>query len=362
MKEHSAFPIISVEGDAYKRGYQYGSKARAFIEASVDFYHRGFKDRGTTLEWDEITALAKKFEPYVEEYDPEVIEEMRGMAEGSGVSFSDIMVINARTEFLYLGKGKIGEPAGCTVIVATPEVTLNHHMLMAQNCDGGPGYQKSVIIMKKKKKGKPNTVGFHEAGIVIKTGFNSAGIVCLGNGITADGRVSLGVPVTVLVHGILSAENLVGAVRKCLPAKKAKACNKVIGSSEGLCVSVESGQDFENFLMPEDGILVHTNHLLVPNPKIRDLSARKNPNTVTRRYRALQLLAAERGRITVDTFKRILRDHLDKPDSICRHVHPENPMQTNVSVIVDINAKTADVAKGPPCQNEYVHLDFQDMF
>ncbi len=365
MNTELPFPIISTEGNPYEIGYQYGSQAKALIEESANNYRKVFKERGTKIEWDEITALAKKFVPYVEEYDPDAVEEMKGMAEGAGVSLEDIMIINARTEFSALGTGKIEEPEGCTVIVATPEVTANHHMLMAQNCDQSPGSQKALVLVKKKKKGKPNTVAIHEAGMVMKTGFNSAGIVCLGNGITADSKIRFGIPVTLLVAGSLTEETLAGAVRKCLPAKRAKACNKVIGSAEGLCVDVEVGLDFENLLMPEDGILVHTNHFLIPQPNLRDMSQVRNPNTVTRRYRALQLLTAERGHITVDTFKRVLTDHVDKPDSICTHLNPQNPVlqyQTNISVIVDINAKTMDVAKGPPCQYEYVHLDFNDMF
>lgn len=370
MNTKPPFPIIEVEGGPYDRGCQYGKQARTIIEDSVDNYHRVFKERGATLEWDEITALAKQFERPIQEYDPEVIEEMKGIADGSGVKYEDILILNVRTEFLAVGMGeKISaskEPEGCTVIVATPEVTANHHMLMAQNQDSSPSTQKALVIVKKKKeKGRPNTVGFHEAGMIIKTGFNSAGIVCLGNGLYAEGKVQPGVSVQMLVHGILTAENLNSGVRRCLPAKRTTPSNKVIGSAEGLCVDVEVGQDYENFLLPEDGILVHTNHFVVPNPKqSRDLGPLKFPNTLTRRYRALQLLTAERGHITADTFKKVLTDHFDKPDSVCTHVNPQSPLiiMTTMSVIIDITAKTVDLAKGPPCENEYVHLDFQDMF
>ena len=85
MDNRLPFPIISTEGSPYEIGYQYGSQAKALIEESANNYRKVFKDRGTKIGWDEITALAKKFVPYVEEYDPDAIEEMKGMAEGAGV-------------------------------------------------------------------------------------------------------------------------------------------------------------------------------------------------------------------------------------------------------------------------------------
>ncbi len=149
-----------------------------------------------------------------------------------------------------------------------------------------------------------------------------------------------------------------------MPDKRAKANNKVVGSPEGICVNIEIGIDYENFLMPEDGILAHTNHLVVPTPGVRDMGPILLANTLTRRYRALQIMKAERGNITVDTFKRVLTDHVDKPDSVCAHVNPKAPYlkaQTNLSVIVDLTTMEVDIAKGPPCENEWVHMDFQDM-
>ena len=364
MRNIKPLELIDAKGTWHEIGRQYGEACSEGIKKNVEVFVNGIASINKA-DKKAILATAQKFVKPVEEYAPEFLDEMKGIAEGSGVSFEDVLIINTRTEFMALGKGEIEEAEGCTVIVATPEVTANHHMLMAQNCDMNPRVLEAQVIVKKKKKGKPNTIGFHDAGMLIKTGFNSAGIVCLGNGLFLDKKMQFGVPVQLLVHGILTAENLCEAVLKCVPAKRTWTSNKVIGSAQGLCVDVEVAQDFENFLMPEDGILVHTNHFVGSTRQARDMGPLMVPNTLTRRYRALQLLAAERGNITVDTFKKVLSDHVDKPDSLCAHVNPKNPLmqwQTNLSVIIDIDARAVDITKGPPCQTEYVHLDFQDMF
>ena len=54
-------------------------------------------------------------------------------------------------------------------------------------------------------------------------------------------------------------------------------------------------------------------------------------------------------------------DHFDRPNSICTHVNvdsaPHEHGQTNVSLIMDLAEKRFLVAKGPPCEHEYVDLN-----
>jgi len=131
-------------------------------------------------------------------------------------------------------------------------------------------------------------------------------------------------------------------------------------------MNIEAAPDEFNYLYPEDGIIVHTNHFLGNNPNIRDMNPQAFPNTLTRRYQAFKLLSAERGRITKDTFKKIFRDHLDKPNSICMHEDSyrykgRESVKTVVSLILDVNDLTLDIAEGPPCEHEYVTLDFSDI-
>jgi isopenicillin-N N-acyltransferase-like protein len=59
----------------------------------------------------------------------------------------------------------------------------------------------------------------------------------------------------------------------------------------------------------------------------------------------------------VKTLQAILRDHDERPDSICRHQSEALPegerYQTVVSLIMDLHAGRMHAAAGPPCQNIY---------
>ncbi len=368
MTQPTPFPIIPVEGTPYECGEQHGSKARTIIEESLLNYRETFGR--FQLSWGQIVKLARKFLPAIQEYDPNVIEEMKGIAAGSGQAFDDILVLNARSELVFMSRaGKKTEleeaGEGCTVMAATPEVTESGHTIIGHNIDWLAATQKTYVILKKKRKNALNCVTFLEAGIVGKTGFNGAGIVSFGNALVTD-KMRPGIPSQIILNKVLNSHTVAEAIQNFLPPNRAASINRVIASAEGLCINIEASPEEFNYLYPEDGIIVHTNHFLGKNTNIRDMNPAAFPNTLTRRYQALKLLSAETGRITRETLRKIYRNHIDKPNSICMHEDPyrykgRETVKTVVSLILDLNEMQLDIAMGPPCEHEYVTLDFSDI-
>jgi len=360
------FPVISVEGDAYERGYQYGSQCEKLIEEALGIYRRIFKAE-SNLDWESALELARKFTSFIEEYDPSSMEEMRGIAEGAEQSFDNILALNVRTELMLLGgTGGIEE---CTTLAATPEATLSGHMLVAQNWDMKPAAAKVTVMLKEKQKNGPNIIQIVEAGIVGKMGFNSAGVCVLANIMVSDGW-HLGVPMQIILRKIMSQESLVDAMGAVLTAKRGSSGNYLIGYSGGEgseAVDIETAPDYYNVIWPNSGIIAHANHFSVTNSNIKDLLPPLDPGSLNRERRATKLLTKECGHIDMDVMKKVLRDHFDKkgPGSICCHIDPhlDEALQwlTNASFVIDLNKKTMDVAKGPPCENEYVTLNFEDI-
>ena len=367
MGNQPPFPVLTVEGSPYEQGYQQGSQFKKLIGESLDIYHAIFK-YGTNLKWDQVLELSKKFVPFIEEYDPDAMEEMQGIAKGVGIALENIITLNARSELTFLamsgGITKDSAEGECTSLAATPEATKNKHMLLGQNWDWYCSTRATSIILKKKKKNKPNCVTFLEAGLLGKSGMNSAGMGFIENALISD-KVQLGVPVILTANKILSATNLVEAMEMLLSPKVASSVSRLAATVDGECVDIELHPEERNVIFPEGGIITHTNHFTVYKPNIKDIFSIKYPHTLTRLYRANQLLAPERGNITLETFKNIFRDHIGKPNSICRH--PDERLiegqrrQTNASLLMDLNEKTFFIAKGPPCEHEYFALDVKDI-
>jgi isopenicillin-N N-acyltransferase-like protein len=70
------------------------------------------------------------------------------------------------------------------------------------------------------------------------------------------------------------------------------------------------------------------------------------------------LLQTQLGHVTAESLQALLRDHVNRPDSICMHEDPADPPhergQTLVSLVMDLTERSMWTAPGPPCQGEYV--------
>ncbi len=56
------------------------------------------------------------------------------------------------------------------------------------------------------------------------------------------------------------------------------------------------------------------------------------------------------GKVTVDRLKEILADHVNYPESICRH---GASVKSTFSIILNLNTLTMLLAKGNPCEVKY---------
>ena len=75
-----------------------------------------------------------------------------------------------------------------------------------------------------------------------------------------------------------------------------------------------------------------------------------------RKARIERAFAEEDRAISLESIKRVLRDHEDYPRSICRHAndHPTNGYWVSVfSVIIEADSGRMHVSRGNPCTAPY---------
>jgi isopenicillin-N N-acyltransferase-like protein len=324
----------------------------------IEFYRWIFEIK-SKLSWHRSLAKAAEFVPCLDAYDSDIMAAITGIACGSQRAVEEIVALNVRTELLFLLAAKAARTNdGCTALAAVPPAA--EHTLLAQNWDWYPQVRDCCVILEEKRQGRPRVVQVVEAGIIAKTGFNSAGIgLCTNALVTANWRI--GVPYHAILWRILKAESMAEAIGAVTAPRRASAGNYLIAHAAGEAVDVEATPDSLNFIFPQQGIIVHANHCKVSTPNIPDLTPALWPDTIMRDYRAGKILSQCRDRINVATFQEVLRDHFDKPNSICTHPNAAHPAQehsqTNASLIMDLTAQTFLIAKGPPCEHEYVVLE-----
>ena len=73
------------------------------IQKNVHLYFQLFKHYAA-LDRSQAISLARRFVPVVRDFDPAILEEIRGIAEGAGLEFEEVLALNCRTELMYPAK------------------------------------------------------------------------------------------------------------------------------------------------------------------------------------------------------------------------------------------------------------------
>ncbi len=351
MNMKGRYPYYEVKGDTfYEIGKCYGTQAKEYIEFAVneykDYFSRHYKKRS----WDKFIEYAMAFVPSIEEYGPELMEQMRGIADGSGCSLEDLMVINTRYEITKMPADE------CTTGAVLPEAAKDGGCYMVKNWDMRAGVRDFVVNLHYILPDGTRIMGCTEAGQLLREGMNSYGIAIANNalGSTLD-NPGTGIPVTFIRMKVLSSKSYEEAVENFEKAPRSVANNTILGCGDGRIVNYEAYPGGFAKKLPVAGILTHANHFEV-RPEI-------NKYSISQRSDRLRKLLFERyGKIDVQAIKEVMSDHKDIPQSLCAHpCTPDIPMadrrMTIQSLIYDFTGMCVHIADGPPCETEYIRFD-----
>lgn len=362
------YPHIEVVGGPGERGRQYGTQAADRVRRSIDAYRSIFEDLGR--DWDDVLATARQFEPSVRGYDERYLEEMRGIADGAGVPYEHVLAINIRTEIISPATaGEAGVGAECSAVAILPEATASGHTLIAQNWDNLPHTAETVVVLEARQDDGPNFVTVVEAGLLAKSGFNSAGIGVTTNALITDDDVGdpEGVPLHVILRGILDSTSLAEAVGAIRDHKRASSSNYLIAHADGTAIDVEAtpGLVTSSYVLePQDGVLLHTNHFTSPEFDGEDVLVVTAPDSLSRLDQLGGRMRGKEGHLDVDDIKGALTDHEHFPKSLCCHPDPNAvrpSARSTASVIMDLDTYRLWLAEGNPCEVGYHEFDYSEL-
>lgn len=256
---------------------------------------------------------------------------------------------------------------GCTALAALPEATASGHTLLAQNWDYRVGVSDSCIFLEVLQEGKPAVVMHTEAGVIGHKGVNSEGVGIVVNAMISDrDRFEPSVPFWVLCRRALNGMGLAEALNTILSTRKTASSNVILAQAGGAAVDLESTPLDVSIITPERGVLVHTNHFVGPRSlSVGDDFVKSYSDSIYRYARAKAHLERRSGGLSEDSFMEVLRDHFGLPRSICAHADPaveeDFRGETLASVILDLEARSILITKGPPCGGPYHRLDFPSL-
>src|SRR5262245_2124450 len=122
--DYAPFPLIELSGSPRERGRQHGEAVPDRIKRGIAMYSESPLQDGDDSK--QLEQRAEAMVPVVDKFDPAYVEEMRGIAEGSGQPFDGVMLMNARTEMVAAARQQQVQkdvPDGCTAALALPEAS-----------------------------------------------------------------------------------------------------------------------------------------------------------------------------------------------------------------------------------------------
>jgi len=127
----SALPLGAAEPSAYQEGLFVGSSRRAEIQEHIVQMKLAAQNRG--VDYASVLAAARRREVLALQVLPEKVEWMRGVADGSGIPYEDILVYNTADRLMT---GFVGE---CTTFLANGKVlAAGAGSIISKNRDLGP--------------------------------------------------------------------------------------------------------------------------------------------------------------------------------------------------------------------------------
>ncbi|AJG99433.1 hypothetical protein LF65_02863 [Clostridium beijerinckii] len=354
MKNGKEFKIIECQGTPYEIGQQWGEgckknilKVSENIFNSMMLYYRASKE--------EVISNAMKFFNAVQKFDPYLIEIMRGQADATGLSLEEIFTQKCFNELTFQYNNVSGLSGLCTSFAATGKATQDGKTILGQNIDFLPETPIDLLKIHHANGIKQFVLSFSNSSEFI---FSSAGIGMCANA-TIGKNYSFNIPVGCYLPKVMREKSIHDAVDILKQVARGLGYYH-LADINGQILGIESiYNDFE-ILYPERDIMLHSNHYITERFKEQDTAPELQPDSYHRLDRIRSLIDKHYGHINIEIIKKILIDHDQNPNSICRHIDHKVPIssKTLASFIMLPEEGTIYIAAGNPCEYEYVRYKF----
>jgi isopenicillin-N N-acyltransferase-like protein len=372
---------VHLEGPPFERGVTYGRTLKAEINELVALWKQHLA--GTTgMAADDFIARFLSQTDYVsaiERYTPDLLEEVKGIAVGSGLD-ADTMFTFQLLDELILNSRDVA--AHCSAIGV--DRTAGKPTLMGQNWDiEGYVHGFQTVLHIRDASTDIESYLFAYAGLLAAFGVNNRGVgVCL-NSMPILSYAREGLPVAYVIRGILAAPTGDDAVRFATSVQHASPQNYLIGDPEKVVdLECSSGEVERLPANGAPGVVFHTNHPIENDDYSSEylnilLERERGERSDEDLHAAVEFLEANSGTrleglqqqldslpagaVTAERIKTILASHVSAEHPICMDLIDEDTLASIVSTVMELSDEPRfHVAFGPPDVTPYTTYTFSD--
>ncbi|GAA5956934.1 hypothetical protein JCM3765_006645 [Sporobolomyces pararoseus] len=272
-------PQFQLSGTPSEIGLQHGQLARSQIENSIELYRKYFKEQAG-LEWDQVRELSTEFATHIARDHGDLLDEMKGIAKGSGQDWIDIVALNVRSEIGLASPevNKLKPIDGCT---AFSWRDADGTFWSAQNWDWKSSAASSLIaldILAHEPTKRPRIRMMSEAGVIGKIGVNEFGVSVMLNALKTNLRDPSQIPIHLLLRRLISLPSIEACLSYLSTPPVSRRCASaahILVTSPTRSISLEilptgsftrslppSEDEAGNTQSQDNCHLSHTNHLV----------------------------------------------------------------------------------------------------
>ena len=343
---------VRVEGTPYERGASMGEAFAQATARSVSFNRRYLTTHGL-----DKRALEAITEPYLAAATaavPHLVEQIRGMADGSDQPFLDIFFANAFEEVYGIIELDTPSPVPlerCTdaILGSDEDILLGHNEQWYAGDDGALGVVLDVpddgpAVLAPMAAGTLPIVGINDHGSAFGTMSMSA----------RDERV--GIPRTLVAREVLTARDANEAFVRASVDGRAGGYSYLCAFPDGHAFVIESTATTASQL----NVRVHTNHALDSTVKASACSPSSGSQSRLDRAHALATAVDP----TLEGMSGLLADHAAEGQNICEHPDPADGDEGSTilfAMICEPKSRSMWLANGHPCTADFERFDFDSL-
>ncbi|MEN6460333.1 MAG: C45 family peptidase [Syntrophomonas sp.] len=352
MKNAKEFKLIECSGTPYEIGRQWGEGCKESLFKVSENAFNGMNQMYQAPR-EEVIARAMKFLPFVQEFDPYLIEIMRGQSDGAGISFEEIFTQKCMNELTFYYSGKI--IGLCTSFAATGKATQDGKTLLGQNIDWLVGAPIDLLKINHSNGLAQFILSFANS---TEFTFSSAGFgMCVNATLGQD--YSFNVPLACYLPRVMRQKSIHDAFDLLKQVAHGLGYYH-LADANGQMYGIESIHNDYEIIYPEKDMLLHSNNYITERFKAGDTASVFQPDSYPRLDKIRSFMNHNYGRINTEIAMEILADHEHHPNSICRHIDPTVPISsTTLASLIMVPAEGAIyIACGNPCAYEYTRYEF----
>jgi len=301
MTKNSVLPVYSVSGNNFEIGFEIGKRFRLQI---ADFLEKS-KRLKLLRTVEKKTPRLQKWMEYGERWFPQYMEEIRGIAEGSISSLTDILLINCKYDF---------PRKACTTVIFKE----SGRMILAHNEDNTKDNLNDCQLLKVYPEAGTPFMSFCYPGMIPGNSFafNAYGMIITNNAMpTPD--IRMGCPRHFIDRSQLEGKNVKEVIKRTLFRQRASGGSfNVVSQKEKEAMNIETTSERYCITEVVDKYL-HTNHYV--SEEMSSLEKRKSLlRSSISRYKVGSRLLSDVKEKTPQTALDILSSLEAKPYSIMR--------------------------------------------